>query len=395
MTGGDSASSRFLDMNSISTSQSLGGNIGRYAFAGSLILHAGLIVFVSAWQWDWTAPEKNRPKIVHVKFIPASPSSQPSEHQVASRSVSGSPAQPRENPLTAVTPLKARTPYARIPAPHSLKKVHRMATPHKIIRQRPLTQRASLIHQATRALPAHPFKISPVSHGSAERVEVRPAPSFTGQSMNSTQAVAAVYSPSSSRQNHIQKISPTTKARFSNVRDGITPTAQVRESTVAKIAHLKPRPHPASFESPPLSAAAFVPEAVIKGSLLRKAQSPLQASLSWDRVDSDPAVDEPAGEDLDLLRGTFTGKVRQRIATAKHYPRIARRRGMEGRPVIVFTLDKQGHLEKVDLARTSGYQVLDRAALEAVHNGAPYPEIPAPLKMDSFQFKLPISFVLK
>jgi protein TonB len=106
---------------------------------------------------------------------------------------------------------------------------------------------------------------------------------------------------------------------------------------------------------------------------------------------------EPEVDSINLgnLRGLFTGKVRQRIATAKNYPRIARRRRMEGQPVIAFTLDKGGRVMQAALARTSGYRLLDQAALEAVHQAAPYPEIPAPLKMDTFQFKLPISFNLK
>ena len=175
----------------------------------------------------------------------------------------------------------------------------------------------------------------------------------------------------------------------------MTPTALTTEPATAKMAYLKPRPGPATLASPPLSTAAFVPEAAVKRPLFQKAQSPLQASLSGDWVNHDPAVDEPAGEKVDALRGLFTSQVRQRIAAAQYYPRLARQRGMEGRTVISFILDKRGRLTKVDLAKTSGYPLLDRAALEAVHNGAPYPEIPAPLKMDSFQFKLPVSFVLK
>ena len=85
----------------------------------------------------------------------------------------------------------------------------------------------------------------------------------------------------------------------------------------------------------------------------------------------------------------------QRIADTKYYPRTARRRGIEGQPVVAFTLDKGGRLMKAGLAKTSGYQLLDEAALEAVHQAAPYPEIPAELNMKTFQFKLPISFILK
>ncbi len=105
----------------------------------------------------------------------------------------------------------------------------------------------------------------------------------------------------------------------------------------------------------------------------------------------------PAGEGWDLgrLRGTYTGQVRQRIVNARNYPGIARRRGMEGQPVVAFTLNKQGQLTQLRLDRTSGYKLLDQAALDAVQKGAPYPEIPPQLKMRFFQFKLPVSFILK
>jgi len=74
---------------------------------------------------------------------------------------------------------------------------------------------------------------------------------------------------------------------------------------------------------------------------------------------------------------------------------MAKRRGMEGQPIIAFTLGRQGQLTKVALVKTSGYQLLDQAALKAVQQAAPYPEIPTELKTNTFQFKLPVSFILK
>lgn len=68
---------------------------------------------------------------------------------------------------------------------------------------------------------------------------------------------------------------------------------------------------------------------------------------------------------------------------------------MEGQLIVSFTLSKGGELMKANLAKTSGYQLLDQAALEAVQQAAPYPEIPTELKTNTYQFKLPISFVLK
>jgi TonB family protein len=156
---------------------------------------------------------------------------------------------------------------------------------------------------------------------------------------------------------------------------------------------IRRRPGPA--QSSATAQVSFTSQAVAEPLTFQKTVRDTFAALPRELPQNLPVDRDILEVNLNGLRGLFTGKVRQRIANAKYYPRMARRRGMEGQPVIAFTLDRRGQLTKVDLAKTSGYQLLDQAALDAVQQGAPYPEIPAPLKMNSFQFKLPISFVLK
>ena len=48
------------------------------------------------------------------------------------------------------------------------------------------------------------------------------------------------------------------------------------------------------------------------------------------------------------------------------YPRAARRRGMEGLVEINALVDKQGKVKEQQLYQSSGYTILDRAALKAV-----------------------------
>ncbi len=48
------------------------------------------------------------------------------------------------------------------------------------------------------------------------------------------------------------------------------------------------------------------------------------------------------------------------------YPPIARRMGWEGRVVLAITIREDGHLESVEIITSSGYEVLDRNAVEAV-----------------------------
>jgi len=53
---------------------------------------------------------------------------------------------------------------------------------------------------------------------------------------------------------------------------------------------------------------------------------------------------------------------------------LARRRGIEGIPIVSFTLGHKG-----ELAKSSGHEIMNDAALEAIRNGASYPHIPEPL----------------
>lgn len=54
------------------------------------------------------------------------------------------------------------------------------------------------------------------------------------------------------------------------------------------------------------------------------------------------------------------------FAPTPHYPRVARLRGLEGEVVIKLAVDSQGVPVKTSLVRSSGYQMLDQAALEGL-----------------------------
>lgn len=100
------------------------------------------------------------------------------------------------------------------------------------------------------------------------------------------------------------------------------------------------------------------------------------------------------GDDLKALRKGYSSQVWRRIADAKFYPRTARKREMEGKPVVEFELRSDGYLMNHFIVRSSSNKILDKAAIDAVRNASPYPSIPKPLKLKSIRFKLPISFTL-
>ena len=79
----------------------------------------------------------------------------------------------------------------------------------------------------------------------------------------------------------------------------------------------------------------------------------------------------------------------RKVSQANFFPRLARRRGIEGIPIVSFALGHKG-----ELAKSSGHEIMNDAALEAIRNGASYPHIPEPLNEKSITFKLSISYIL-
>ena len=69
-------------------------------------------------------------------------------------------------------------------------------------------------------------------------------------------------------------------------------------------------------------------------------------------------------------------KIRRQIRANWIYPREAGERGIGGQLVIEFVIAKDGHLEAIELRRSSGVEILDRFALNAVKLAQPFPRIP-------------------
>ena len=61
------------------------------------------------------------------------------------------------------------------------------------------------------------------------------------------------------------------------------------------------------------------------------------------------------------------------IEEAKRYPRAARRMGIEGKTVVRFKLKPGGQVEAVEVAESSGSDILDKASVETVREAAPLP----------------------
>jgi protein TonB len=80
----------------------------------------------------------------------------------------------------------------------------------------------------------------------------------------------------------------------------------------------------------------------------------------------------------------YMRKLKEKIESIWEYPPEAAKKGLYGDLKISFTIKRNGELGAVELVRTSGYRMLDDAALKALRDGAPYWPIPDDWDMDSY-----------
>jgi protein TonB len=86
-------------------------------------------------------------------------------------------------------------------------------------------------------------------------------------------------------------------------------------------------------------------------------------------------------------QSAYTALLWQRIAT--HRPA-----GIElaGSALVEFRLDRTGHLVSARITQSSGIVLLDRLALRAVKDAAPFPPPPADLAEADLAFAVPVNF---
>lgn len=71
-----------------------------------------------------------------------------------------------------------------------------------------------------------------------------------------------------------------------------------------------------------------------------------------------------------VAEGVFAQDVRSRIERKKIYPDTARDLGMSGEVEVLYELDRAGNLLKAEIVTSSGFKLLDQAALRAVKSAS-------------------------
>ena len=80
--------------------------------------------------------------------------------------------------------------------------------------------------------------------------------------------------------------------------------------------------------------------------------------------------------------------VHSALEKVKTYPRMARERGVEGVVLVRFKVLPTGEIERVDIIKSSGSDILDTASVRTVYRAAPMPYV-------NGWVEVPMSYVLK
>ena len=103
-------------------------------------------------------------------------------------------------------------------------------------------------------------------------------------------------------------------------------------------------------------------------------------------------VETPAG--TFATTGTYLEMVKLRIEQHKVYPESVRSRQIEGRVTVQFVIGTDGGVVLVQIVRRSRSKGLNRAALDAVKNAAPFPVPPKHLFRDPIRLTVTVVFEL-
>ena len=217
-----------------------------------------------------------------------------------------------------------------------------------------------------------------------ETVQAEVTPTQEPAKPTPRQAVAAPSKPQEVTQTvHTREVTPVVQREIRQVVETSQPIQQtvVLQSRTEVVTPIQEQP-PAQVQQTNQSMVESVAPAVLHESESAEPVStpvPATAAAS-DAKPAESVARESVPQVVMETRPTHAVKVdhgwlaeslRRRLAELKRYPSTARLNGWEGKVVLRAVIRADGHLSEVKVHRSSGYDVLDNAAMEAIRMVCP------------------------
>jgi protein TonB len=152
---------------------------------------------------------------------------------------------------------------------------------------------------------------------------------------------------------------------------------------VEKVEPIVEQPTP----TPPPDVIAVAPKA--------EAAPPVHTVPTPVPVKQEPPPSPVNQADIDDARGKYGNALWNAISKHKKYPKIAQMRGWQGEAIVELLLDGGGKIKSKKIAQSSGYEALDKQALEMVEKAQPFPAPPEALRGNNFTITVPVPFKLE
>lgn len=103
----------------------------------------------------------------------------------------------------------------------------------------------------------------------------------------------------------------------------------------------------------------------------------------------------PTQQELDQARGLYSGMLSREFAKHRQYPRMAQMRNWQGTVQVRLEVNATGQILASQISESSGFEVLDKQALDMVKKAAPLPLPPEVLRGRQFTLLVPVVFRLE
>lgn len=165
----------------------------------------------------------------------------------------------------------------------------------------------------------------------------------------------------------------------------------------------EPKPEPIPVETPapveisePLAESSEITDEVVSSPIMSVDPPKVEAPPTFTAPPPPPPPPPgPSQADLDAARRGYAERLARAIAEHKRYPRVAQMRGWQGEVLIDLKIDENGNVLASGIGSSSGYEVLDKQALEMVAKAAPFPAPPEILKDGVLNIQVPVAFKLE
>ncbi len=91
---------------------------------------------------------------------------------------------------------------------------------------------------------------------------------------------------------------------------------------------------------------------------------------------------------------SYAKVVKERLMLFWEYPREAKENLIEGKVLVLFTLNREGHLKDIKILPPSSYEILDKETLRTIRTASPFPPFPGSVTVKRLNIKASFAYRL-